>query len=460
MGRPGIARALALAAGSAHAQVQVTSPLPGVRLAVAVNNGNPSALLVVDLCAPGVTVRTTRYDERGALAADWAARTGVDLAVNGDLFDFGAYSVAHWARSGGVDWPAGTHNQEPHPNIAFGPGLAMRGDVPPPSAANDVIGGIPEILIDGALNPSLADTDFINGPHRRTAVGLSQDRRTLFIFSTDGTASVPGVAFGLGVLRGAVPGAPPVWWALNLDGGGSSQMWVRGPGTVIPSTRPVANHLGIFARGSGPATHCPVRDAHCPMTGSAQACLDRTHIGDCLTGTLVGNADCSIYGAVCAAARPAGPGCVIGFCLPDPSRAPWEHDACGYDGRLTHCAADGSFGNPRTCPAGTTCQAAADGTATCAIPGTTTRDAGLDASFNDVASTPSDVVTADRGNIEEPSAAGDAGPANAMDGSVDRGLVTGACGCRTTSGRGAGGSVASMILLGVAQRRRRRRSIA
>ena len=169
MGRPGIALALALAAGSAHAQVQVTSPLPGVRLAVAVNNGNPSALLVVDLCAPGVTVRTTRYDERGALAADWAARTGVDLAVNGDLFDFGAYSVAHWARSGGVDWPPGTHNQEPHPNIAFGPGLAMRGDVPPPSAANDVIGGIPEILIDGALNPSLADTDFINGPHRRTA---------------------------------------------------------------------------------------------------------------------------------------------------------------------------------------------------------------------------------------------------------------------------------------------------
>ena len=50
--------------------------------------------------------------------------------------------------------------------------------------------------------------------------------------------------------------------AVNLDGGGSSTMWVQGPGVVnVPSDgsqRVVANHLAIRATGSGPATHCPV----------------------------------------------------------------------------------------------------------------------------------------------------------------------------------------------------------
>lgn len=97
----------------------MSSPAPRIQLAYGINNGNPTALAVVNLCAPGVSVRTTRYEERGALAIDWAARTGVDLAVNGDLFEYGSYAVTHWARSGGVDWPPGTHNMEPHPNLSF-----------------------------------------------------------------------------------------------------------------------------------------------------------------------------------------------------------------------------------------------------------------------------------------------------------------------------------------------------
>lgn len=121
--------AVALLPALAVAQVQVSSPAPGIQLAYGINNGNPTALAVVNLCAPGVSVRTTRYEERGALAVDWAARTGVDLAVNGDLFEYGSYAVTHWARSGGVDWPPGTHNMEPHPNLSFGPGFAVRGEI-------------------------------------------------------------------------------------------------------------------------------------------------------------------------------------------------------------------------------------------------------------------------------------------------------------------------------------------
>lgn len=360
-----------------EAQVDLSRPAPGVQLVYGVNGGNPTALVVVDLCAPGVSVRTTRYEERGALAVDWAARTGVDVAINGDLFDFGAYSVGHWARSGGMDWPPGTHNQEPQPNVAFGPGFAMRGDLPPPAAATDVVGGIPEFVLDGQLSTTLPDTDFINGPHRRSAVGLSRDRRTLFLFSTDGTASVPGEHFGMSVFAHAAAGSPEVWWALNLDGGGSSQLFVRGRGVVIPSTRPVANHLGIFARGTGPATHCPAPDPRCPAAGLGHYCADRTRVSECFNGVYQSTGDCAAYGAVCAPLRPGEPGCVLAFCLPDPSRAPFDHDACGFDGRLTHCTAAGGVDNPRACPAGTTCQTRADGTGLCAPPGTVGADAAV-----------------------------------------------------------------------------------
>ncbi len=321
-----LAFAVALSAastGRASAQVTVSDPLPGVRLAHLVNGGRASAMLVIDLCAPGVDVRTTRYEERGALASEWAARTGVDAAINGDLYVAG-YETVHFARSGGADWPSGTHDMEPHPNIAFGPGFAMRGGLPPPLAATDVIGGIPEIVIDGMTNPLLAHTDFVDGAHRRTAIGLSADRRTLYVFSTDGTTSVPGVHFIMAVLAGGVPGAPPVHWALNLDGGGSSQMWVRGVGTVIPSSRRVANHLGIVARGTGPSPLCPTPDPHCPAEVSASVCLDETRVASCVNGIVASAGDCAYYGARCSTALPSGTGCIAAMCTAAKFRPAWS----------------------------------------------------------------------------------------------------------------------------------------
>lgn len=466
----GVSVALALRASSAVAQVQVSTPAPGIQLAYGVNGGNPTALAVVNLCAPGISIRTTRYEERGALAVDWAARTGVDLAVNGDLFLYGSYSVVHWARSGGIDWPPGTHDMEPHPNLSFGPGFAVRGELPPPAAATEVIGGIPEFVIDGHGSTTLADTDFINGPHRRTAVGLSRDRRTLFIFSTDGTASVPGVHFGMAVFARAVPGAPEVWWALNLDGGGSSQMWVRGRGVVIPSTRPVASHLGVYARGSGPATHCPTPDPRCPASGTTALCVDRTRAVDCVDGIISGGGDCGVFGAVCAPRRPGGPGCVIGFCLPDPSLAPFDHDACGYDGRLTRCLADGNFTNPRTCPSGTVCQTRSDGTAACAAPGSLDRDAAADVatdvmrdvSAEGVPDAAMDSARDTRGDVGEDGAREDGSRGDsALDGGVGRDALRGSCGCRTGGDTSVGdGRIVLLAWLGLALACRRRRVVA
>ena len=45
----------------------------------------------------------------------------------------------------------------------------------------------------------------------------------------------------------AEAGAPPVDWATNQDGGGSSQLYVKNLGQVISTGRLVNNHLGVYA---------------------------------------------------------------------------------------------------------------------------------------------------------------------------------------------------------------------
>jgi hypothetical protein len=172
---------------------------------------------VVDLCAAGISVRTTRYGERNALAASWAERVGADLAINSDLFEYGSCAVLHWARSGGADWPPGTHDREPHPNVAFGPNLAVRGGLPPVMEATDILGGIPEFTVNGAFNEDIPGGGFTEGAHRRTAAGLSDDRRTLFVFVSDGGMPLRVAHDTMALLAAAVPGAPRVHWALNLE---------------------------------------------------------------------------------------------------------------------------------------------------------------------------------------------------------------------------------------------------
>ena len=70
-----------------------------------------------------------------------------------------------------------------------------------------------------------------------------------FIFSTDGTTSVPGIHFGMAVFARAIPGAPEVWWALNLDGGGSSQMWFES-GSYVNDYDGNNNGSGTFSEPS------------------------------------------------------------------------------------------------------------------------------------------------------------------------------------------------------------------
>jgi len=119
--------------------------------------------------------------------------------------------------------------------------------------AESAIGGFGIVLKDGRIVGGDADR------HPRTAVGVSPDGRTLFLLVADGRQ--PGYS------RGATTAELGRWLrelgaddGLNLDGGGSSALVIEGhdgrPRVVnrpihlgIPGIeRPIANHLGIYAR--------------------------------------------------------------------------------------------------------------------------------------------------------------------------------------------------------------------
>jgi hypothetical protein len=119
-----------------------------------------------------------------------------------------------------------------------------------------VVSGHPQILRGGVVLPQTGD--LCTARHPRTAAGLSRDRQTLYLMVVDGrsTSSI-GMTCAEEARFLAELGA---WDAINLDGGGSSAMWVRGVGVVnSPSDgaqRVVANHLAVQAAGSGHAESC------------------------------------------------------------------------------------------------------------------------------------------------------------------------------------------------------------
>ncbi|HMJ60875.1 MAG TPA: phosphodiester glycosidase family protein, partial [Bryobacteraceae bacterium] len=86
-------------------------------------------------------------------------------------------------------------------------------------------------------------------------IGLSQDNRTLFLFSVDNAGGSRGMT--LGEIADLLVDQYGVYNALNLDGGGSTTLAMEDPATQTgrivnassdnPSGRSVGSNLAIFA---------------------------------------------------------------------------------------------------------------------------------------------------------------------------------------------------------------------
>ena len=234
----------------------------GVHPGMTLSTDGTSAMIIADLCAPGVSVRATRYSERQATPQQWGQSVGVQAAINADFFDFPGWSyVLVRARGAGEEWPASAELlEQPSGYWQFGPGLVgiqTNSLIAPGGNVTDAVGAYDPIIGFGGVVDQSGDP-FMQEFHRRSAIGISWDAATLYLYASNAAIDGAGMANEMMGLA-AQAGAPAIAFATNQDGGGSSQLYVDGMGQVIDSGRQVIDHLGIYASGSGPAPNCPNR---------------------------------------------------------------------------------------------------------------------------------------------------------------------------------------------------------
>jgi hypothetical protein len=250
--------------------------------------------LEVDLGRAELSLHATRRADRGRTVSSFAGRYGVQVAINGDFFK-GDFTTEGLAMGAGALWTGSSDG----PRWSFlAAGCASRVEIPLPELSvspepwmSDIVGGFPLLVDEGvALDFPDCTTSFCRR-NPRTAVGLSEDGRRLILAVIDGRTtrsvgmSLPEEA-ALMVELGA-------WRALNLDGGGSSAMFVEAEGGVVNapsdgSERKVGNHLGLAvapASDAGPpdaaSDPAPGPDAAAPPapTPDAGAALVDPEIG-------------------------------------------------------------------------------------------------------------------------------------------------------------------------------------
>ncbi len=319
---------------STSAAASVTKPFPGVQL---VRSGN-KALIVADLCAPGVSVRATKYGERRATPQTWGAARGLQAAINADFFNFPAATyVLGRARGGGQSWPASAQLKEPHHYFEFGPGFANwvnPANTTPTPGATDIIGSHNPVIIAGAAfnDGALGDN------HPRSAVGLNEARTRLYLFASKDSITGAQIAKSMFAMSAeANGGVPDIDVAMNVDGGGSTQMYVQGKGQIITSGRLVANHLGIFAKGSGGSPQCPAAP-FTPVQTRSNADIDGDGTADLCARTSAG-VICELMRDGKVASEIKGPGWSDANSFSQPQYASTVHFAdIDGDGKADVCA--------------------------------------------------------------------------------------------------------------------------
>jgi exopolysaccharide biosynthesis protein len=247
-----------IAAPSAASTTDVwTDPYPGVRhLYRTTDDPNRIHVLIIDLTRADVHVRATRYADRGRTVSSFASLYGAAVAVNGDfhgpswggdIFDPAGMAIGSGERWSGISSVDGTEESF----IAFGESNRVYVSAPwdivlkPKSWMTELVSGRELVTQKGAASDYVAGNPDV---HPRTSAGISRDGETLFLAVVDGrsTVSVGMTLYQLGQLMASVG----TWQAINLDGGGSTTMYVAAEGGVqnVPSDgseRAVANHLGV-----------------------------------------------------------------------------------------------------------------------------------------------------------------------------------------------------------------------
>lgn len=346
----GVVIALAIVGAPAVASAADTwsEPHPGIRMLRRTTN-TPWRIwaLEIDLCASGVSLRATKSEERQRTPSSFAGLVGADVAINGDFFSYATYGTSGLSVGAGAQW-SDTSDANGNGFVAFGNDraeLKMTGTSIAAAAGwmQNVVSGHPGIVKNGEVNAP--GSDLCTARHPRTAAGISKDGRTLYLAVVDGRTSI-SVGMTCNEL-GSLMTELGAWSAINLDGGGSSAMWVRGLGVVnSPSDgaqRVVGNHLGVFASGAGDPGSCDRSWEESTVQGDAYDASTTTDIdgdGDadvCVRGP--SGIECALADAGALTSTIAGPALSDDSGWSDPSN--WSTMRMGdlnADGRADLCA--------------------------------------------------------------------------------------------------------------------------
>lgn len=207
----------------------------------------------VDLTHPELRIVSTRESERGLRVSDYAVKTKALVAINADYFTKEMQPIGLTIGPCGV-WKE-AKDTEREGVVAVGEGrveIYAQKDVlaEPEEWMTTAVSGWPLIVrnCEPLTAAQLPGSDaFTRAPHPRTAVGISEDGQMMFLVVADGRREgVSGMT--LAGLARFVTEELGACAAMNLDGGGSSAMWITDEIVNRPSDgneRRVANHLAV-----------------------------------------------------------------------------------------------------------------------------------------------------------------------------------------------------------------------
>ena len=243
-----------LVAISLHAD-DWTAVAPGVAYREFTSDHTDIYVVRIDLTNDAITVISTPTAYRGTTVADFAAKTKAIAAINGDYFD--AKFVPRGLTITTCDQWAGASNNPLHESVlAISKARATiqaQSDFEATSDVATAVAGWP--LLVRSCTPltakELPGSDvFTRSPQPRTAVGLTKDGATLYFVVADGRRTgIPGLT--LADLGSFMADELDVCSAVNLDGGGSSTMWVSDKVVNRPADgvqRKVGDHLAVVFR--------------------------------------------------------------------------------------------------------------------------------------------------------------------------------------------------------------------
>ncbi len=288
-------------------QTATSAPYPGVQVRTYTTSSPKTKLWVAEvaLCNAGIHIDATRASTATQTVAAWGKARGAKLATNGDFYKLGPLRVYGDAVGEGVAWPLPQTGLDPaykaewywkragwiaflHDGVTFNHtewqknnNKSLQAGWMPQSVVQNrppgvlaLVGGFPELVVEGkqvtCSSPTAKDCFVDRGDmrerHPRTAVGLSADLKTLWLVVVDGRTAISQGMYGTELAE--LMAKLGAWQAFNYDGGGSSQFWVAGQGTINDANgnnnggglRAVANHWGVLA---GTTAGYPQRPGHC-----------------------------------------------------------------------------------------------------------------------------------------------------------------------------------------------------